>query len=335
MSELDEVVYCDALRVFIDTLVKKGGLSSEKAARWMNDALGVGDEIDFMDTSAFREYQAWIFKDIFSDHADEWEQLGINTSKYVVAYIDSNKEHYYLPEYFVDFDKLPEGITANQFLKSFTMKEIFGYLEDQSCWGSDLPLAQYGCRSAAGVFVREFLTHGGSFNLLLQKFTDEIGNYADCAIHYRIYVPMAIDLKDTGLPVDLTAVATSLDSPLFLGYHRLYDNRRYIMDTFDLMEAGAEVDLKKLATKVKKAKASKKINYDEYLKLMQQLFEFGYDTDFTKFAKSILKDLAETKAFKHQFVANCGHIELLNILEDRQAKPEILDELRQRIGVKY
>ena len=335
MSEINETVYCNALRTFIETLVEEGGLSREDAASWINDALKADDVIDFRDISAFQPLQQSILKDVFSDHNNEWKQLGIDASRYVIDYIYGDGECFSLPEYFVDFDKLPEGITADQFISAFKMREILGYLEDQARWGRDLPLSQYGCKSTAGVFVSEFLAHGGAFDLLPQKFTDEIGDFAECAAHYQTYVPMAIDFKNAGLPVDLDAVVTSLDSPLFLKYHMLYDVRRYVMDTFDLMEAGAEIDFKKLATKVKKAKASKKINYDEYLDLMQKLFEAGYITNYTKFAKSVLKDLAEAKAFKYQYMANCGHLSLLSFLEDHKVNPETMNELRLKIGVKY
>ena len=335
MSELNETVYCEALRVFIDTLIKKGGLSSEKAASWMNDALSVGDEIDFMDTSAFRQYQAWLLKDIFSGHPDEWEQLGIDATRYVINYIQSDKESYYLPEYFVDFSKLPEGITADQFLKAFTMKEIFDYLEDRSCWGRDLPLAEYDCRSVAGVFIGEFLAYGGSFVLLFNKFTAEIPNFIDYTNHFFDYVQVAIDLKNAGLPVDLTAVAKSLDSPSFLKSHRLYSIRRYVMDMFDLLAAGAEVDLGKLAAKVKKAKISKQISYDEYLEMVRQLLEAGYEISYNKFAKSVIKDLDANRVFKRQYIANYGHSALMSSLEKYGVEPEIIKELQTKIGAKY
>lgn len=182
-------------------------------------------------------------------------------------------------------------------------------------------------------FLVDYLEADGDLNLLEKNFVNEIDYCGAYALWD--YVPLALSLVKAGIPIDLNRVAETIDSKEFPKKHIVYGARRYIMDMVALLDAGAKANLKNLAKKVKKAKSAKKINYDEYLEIMRKLFVAGLDEDSRKFAKSVVKDLDQTKGFSYVYHANIRHPELLQLLEANGANPKIINELKPIIGARY
>ncbi|MBR3236159.1 hypothetical protein IKF92_00550 [Candidatus Saccharibacteria bacterium] len=324
----EKAAYCDGLRRYYALQRQKYNVISAKE---LNQQIG-----EFLDMKSIKTdscLRKWLLEDIFVDHPNDWQELGLNASNFVLDYIYNDEENSdFLCMYLTDFSKLPEGVSANQLIEALPLDYIFEELEGLDFWqqnGYDEYQEFPNCKSLMGIFLEEFEKAGGDMNLFIKKFVDAGGHFNTRGYRSHYYVAAALDLHNAGVPVDLTEVARNVDDMVYFykgGYRTLWP---YVFNMLDLYKAGAEVDLKKLESRVKRYKS--KMTYDGYLILMEQLIEAGLKIDCTKFAKSVLADLDKAKDFKYQNYIKHSHPSLTKLLARHGVKDELIDQLDSRL----
>ncbi|MBR3156849.1 hypothetical protein IKF20_00230 [Candidatus Saccharibacteria bacterium] len=320
--EEEKAVYCDGVRQYYSLQRQKYELLSVKRLNTEIRNL-LKDEGSTKNGSSYR---TWLLEDIFVDHAYDWQRIGLDTSEFILDYLNNDEEKF-LGEYLVNFKKLPKGITADQFLEALSFDLIFDELEGLDYWQKN-GYIEYrdhpGCNTLMGIFLAEFKEAGGNMNLLSQEFMEEKnGHFRARGFRPGYYVGAAIDLKNAGVPVDLDEVVSNLEDMACFNGGRSCNIWALVGEMLELKEAGAQVDLDKLATRVKRRKTS--MSYDGYLTLMEELIEAGLEIDSTRFAKTILTDLSKPKSFRNTI--RHDHSKLIQFLANRGLKNDYIEKL--------
>lgn len=320
----EKEIYCDGVREFFTLQRQKYEiLSAEELNTQIRNLL------DDKATSKISSHcKSWLLEDIFVDHFNDWQKLGINVSEFVLDYIENDGKKF-LGEYLVDFKKLPKGITADQFIQALSFDIVFDELEGLDYWQQN-GYVEYrnhpGWKTLMGIFLAEFMEAGGDMSMLSEKFEEEEGGHFRArGFRPSYYVGAAIDLKNAGIPIDLDEVVNNLRGMACFNRGKSCNLWAYVSEMLDLKNAGARVDLNELATRVRRRKS--KLSYDGYLMLMEELIEAGLEIDCTKFAKTIINDLGQTKDFKYQNYIRHDHSKLIQLLAERGLKEDIIEKL--------
>ena len=134
------------------SILRKYGLSVNSMVDWLNSH--VGDAL---------------IDDIIEYNPDVWKDLGVNVSDYVDLWIERHGEDCIY--YGFNVKELPELITLDKIVDSYSMKEILEITE--SC-GFD-------------GFIDDYVKAGGDVNVLAKKFIDEIGYSKFDSMFYLVF----------------------------------------------------------------------------------------------------------------------------------------------------